>query len=516
MSRTVSMTSGRDATQFEYSGSCVKTNWTGAEDAQLLTVIKTLGYDTMKDKDWNHICQYMRNRNNKQCRERWLNHLNPELKKGEWTDEEDSVIESIQRIIGNHWAKIAKVVPGRTDNAIKNRYHGNKAKRQKRLIKVYTLEELRSMGIIINGGDVCQDPEMKSVLSVKQEPSETGGKTNAPISGFDGLNISNPSGPTITTTGDDVWLSRARSVSSPVTSKEYGADTHYKTRGSSTGVAGTSSKGLGQQSFVPPVNSLSSSPVDDSLALGGFPLEFKDFPGLSHGGFGVPADLDLDDCVEVAGEYGHRRYASDPVSDPGSPWKPAKPQKPMWVLQKNSDRTTDSPTATPDYTSESSHTSVASMSNPALPGIGMGVGPPAVPSQGQSVYAYHSVETDAEAESPAFSDMEGIEAACGIWADGDVEFALEMETHDEDPEIEAECLPAYCSQNITSFSSGLWTAGRGLFSLCGSGGVNGDLDHDHGPANSGVPEFDDDEGPSYHYNYTSGGGEADMDCDDDL
>lgn len=48
-----------------------------------------------------------------QCRERWLNHLDPNLKKGEWSKEEDAILLEAQAKWGNAWTRIAELLPGR-------------------------------------------------------------------------------------------------------------------------------------------------------------------------------------------------------------------------------------------------------------------------------------------------------------------------------------------------------------------------------------------------------------------
>ena len=62
-------------------------------------------------------------RNSKQCRERWHNHLDPDVKKGPWSPEEDATIIEQQKVFGNQWARIAEFLPGRTDMSVKNRWH---------------------------------------------------------------------------------------------------------------------------------------------------------------------------------------------------------------------------------------------------------------------------------------------------------------------------------------------------------------------------------------------------------
>jgi hypothetical protein len=92
--------------------------FTASEDTQLRSLVGLFG-----SHDWYAISLRMPGRSARQCKERWLNYLNPTLNTTAWTLEEDTLLFEKQREYGSRWTQIAKFFPNRTDGMIKNRFN---------------------------------------------------------------------------------------------------------------------------------------------------------------------------------------------------------------------------------------------------------------------------------------------------------------------------------------------------------------------------------------------------------
>ncbi|XP_020595305.1 myb-related protein Zm1-like [Phalaenopsis equestris] len=101
--------------------------WTPEEDMRLIAYITKYGHG-----NWRALPkQAGLLRCGKSCRLRWINYLRPDIKRGNFSAEEEDTIIKLHNLLGNKWSKIASSLPGRTDNEIKNVWNTHLKKRFK-------------------------------------------------------------------------------------------------------------------------------------------------------------------------------------------------------------------------------------------------------------------------------------------------------------------------------------------------------------------------------------------------
>lgn len=143
--------------------------WTMEEDLMLMNYIANHGEGV-----WNSLAKAAGlKRTGKSCRLRWLNYLRPDVRRGNITPEEQLLIMDLHSKWGNRWSKIARQLPGRTDNEIKNYWRTRIQKHIKQQGEAETVrDQMISIGSCSETNYDCSPCNQVSSFGNVAEPME--------------------------------------------------------------------------------------------------------------------------------------------------------------------------------------------------------------------------------------------------------------------------------------------------------------------------------------------------------
>lgn len=128
--------------------------WSAEEDEAVAELVRIHGSSA-----WNLIAECLvlqmgdrsNGRRGKQIRERWCHHIDPSLSKSAWSEEEERILAEAQRELGTRWSEIAKRLPGRSDNHVKNHWYSFMRREARKQSKEGDITRSSSMGSMGTG-----------------------------------------------------------------------------------------------------------------------------------------------------------------------------------------------------------------------------------------------------------------------------------------------------------------------------------------------------------------------------